>query len=226
MIQLQYFAARRSNTGARFFVYSYPAAWYNIVSKRAEVVSTKTLIINGSPRRDGDTAALVAAFMAELKGEARVVTCQDDIAPCSDCRCCWERPGCAIHDGMQAVYDYIAECDNIVLASPIWYSSLSGPMLNIASRLQTLFIGRFRRGEDHTPNKNGVLILTGAQPHTKAAPEQSAMTIMRNMRVMSPLAATVYSLNTDNIPAAEDAAALLQARNAAHILNSRCDMEG
>ena len=52
------------------------------------------------------------------------------------------------------------------------------------------------------------------------------MTIMRNMRVMSPLAATVYSLNTDNIPAAEDAAALLQARNAAHILNSRCDMEG
>lgn len=186
----------------------------------------KTLIINGSPRKDGDTATLVAAFMAELKGEVRVVTCRDDIAPCNDCRYCWERSGCAIKDGMQAVYDYIDKCENIVLASPIWYSALSGPMLNIASRLQTLFIGRFRRGEDHTPNKNGVLILTGAQPHTKAAPEQSALTIMRNMRVMRPLAATVYSLNTDNIPAAEDAAALAQARSAAHILNSRCDMEG
>lgn len=182
----------------------------------------KTLIINGSPRKDGDTAALVAAFMAELNGEARVVTCRDDIAPCCDCRFCWARPGCAITDGMQSVYNYIDECDNIVLASPIWYSSLSGPLLNIASRLQTLFMGRFRRGESNTPNKNGVLILTGAQPRTKAAPEQSAMIIMRNMRVMQPLAATVYSLNTDEIPAAEDANALAQAHAAAHILNSLC----
>lgn len=184
----------------------------------------KTLIINGSPRKNGDTAALLAAFMADLKGETRVVSCENEIAPCCDCRCCWERPGCAIKDGMQAVYDYIAQCDNIVLASPIWYSALSGPTLNIASRLQTLFIGRYRRGEDHTPNKNGVLILTGAQAYTKTAPEQSALTIMRNMRVMQPLAATVYSLNTDNIPAAEDANALAQARDAARILNSRCNM--
>lgn len=186
----------------------------------------KTLIINGSPRIDGDTSALVAAFLAELKGETLVMSCRDDIAPCNDCRFCHEHPGCAINDRMQAVYDYIEECDNIVLASPIWYSSLSGPMLNIASRLQTLFMGRYRRGEAHIPTRNGVLILVGAQPHTKAAPEQAALTIMRNMRVMRPLAATVYSLNTDNVPAAEDAAALAQARDAARILNSCGGMDG
>jgi len=184
----------------------------------------RTLVINGSPRKIGDTQALLAAFLSELKGDVKVVTWQDDISPCIDCRACWTKPGCAIEDGMQDVYRYIEECDNVVLASPIWFSSLSGPMLNIASRLQTLFMGRFRRGEKHEPTKNGVLILTGAQPKTKDGPEANAMTILRNMRVKRPLTAAIFSMDTDNIPARDDAEALLMAREAARRLNELCGM--
>ena len=32
---------------------------------------------------------------------------------------------------MGSVYQYVAECDNMVIASPIWLSSLSGPLLSI-----------------------------------------------------------------------------------------------
>lgn len=182
----------------------------------------KTLVINGSPKKNGDTQALLDAFLAELKGDVKIVTWQDDISPCVDCRACWIKPGCAIRDDMQEVYDYLTDCDNVVLASPIWFSSLSGPALNIASRFQTLFAARFKRGEKKAADKNGVLILTGAQPETKDGPEANAMTIMRNMRVKKPLAAKVYSLNTDRIPAKMDDEALLQARKAAKTLNELC----
>lgn len=179
----------------------------------------KTLILNGSPKKNGDTSALIHAFLEELNGEVRIVTLDDDISPCLDCRYCWEHNGCAIQDDMQEIYLYHAECNNVVLASPIWFSSLSGPLLNIASRMQTLFIGRSRRREIQEANKNGVLLLTGAQVQTKDAPERAALMIMQTMLVKHPLVAKVYSLDTDNTPACMDIHALAQAHDAARILN-------
>ncbi|MDO4741083.1 MAG: flavodoxin family protein, partial [Eubacteriales bacterium] len=143
----------------------------------------KTLVINGATRPDGDTQALLDAFLQELSGETMIVSRKDAISPCIDCRRCWTQPGCAINDDMQSVYRFHEQCDNIVIASPIWYSSLSGPALNILSRMQSLFAARFRRGERRAAEKNGVLILVGAQPETKDAPLFSALTVMRTMQV-------------------------------------------
>lgn len=182
----------------------------------------KTLIINGSPRKGGDTEAIINALVARLDGEYRVVGMGEDISPCVDCRWCWNNDGCCIRDGMQDVYEYWKECDNVVFASPIWFSSLSGPALNIASRFQTSFIARFRRKIPSPPTKNGVLILVGAQPGTEAGPEKNAYTILRNMNVKTPLAAVIKSMNTDDVPAKDDAAALRDAANAAAELNRLC----
>lgn len=179
----------------------------------------KTLIINGSPRKGGDTEALINALTAQLEGEIRTIGWRDDISPCVDCRWCWENDGCAIRDGMQAVYEYWRECDNVVFASPVWFSSLSGPALNIASRFQMSFIARFRRKIPSPAVKNGVLILVGAQPGTEAIPEQNARTILRNMNVKVPLIAVIKSMNTDNVPAKDDMAALEMAQRAAMELN-------
>ena len=182
----------------------------------------KTLIVNGSPRKNGDAQALLEAFLSELQGEVRMVTWQDDISPCIDCRFCWKESGCAVKDGMQEIYRFHAQCDNVVLLSPIWFSSLSGPLLNIASRFQTLFIGRFRRGEKQNADKNSVLMLVGAQKETMHAPRAAAMVILRTMRAKVPPAAEVYSLNTDRMPAKRDENALEQARMAARRLNELC----
>ena len=179
----------------------------------------KTLIINGSPRTGGDTEALINAFIARLDGEYRIVSHRDAISPCVDCRFCWQNDGCAINDEMQSVYEYWRASDNVVLASPIWFSSLSGPALNIASRFQTSFIARFRRRIPSPPTKNGVLMLVGAQPGTEKHPEENARMILRNMNVKLPLAATIRSMNTDNVPAKYDAAAISAAEAAAEALN-------
>ena len=180
----------------------------------------KTLILNGSPKKDGDTAILINEFTKNLKGEVKILSCFDKISPCNDCRFCWENHGCSIDDEMQKVYPYLDECDNIVLASPIWFSSLSGPLLNICSRIQTLFAATCFRGETKiSKEKNGVIILVGAEKGTETTPTANALTIMKFMNVRRPCIATVYSLDTNNVPAEQDNVAMKYAREAALLLN-------
>lgn len=82
----------------------------------------KTLIFNGSPRKNGDTMTLVNEFIKYLDGEYKIIDAYDsNIKPCIDCRYCWENKGCCQNDEMQKVYDYIQECDNILIASPIYF---------------------------------------------------------------------------------------------------------
>ena len=180
----------------------------------------KTLIVNGSPKKDGDTAALVNEIAKSLIGEVQTISCFEKINPCNDCRYCWKNPGCCIDDEMQKIYPYLDECDNIVLASPIWFSSLSGPLLTICSRIQTLYAASYFRGEPKKNNtKNGVIIIVGAEKGTETIPTTNALTILKFMYARQPCVATVYSLDTNNVPAEQDIVAMENARKAALMLN-------
>ena len=80
----------------------------------------KTLILNGSPRKNGDTAQLLELAKAQLQGTYYVVSAYTaDIHPCIDCRHCQKQFGCIFADEMEAVYTYLKDCDRILLASPI-----------------------------------------------------------------------------------------------------------
>lgn len=70
----------------------------------------KTLILNGSPRKDGDTVSLINKMLPRLQGEYKIIDCYTaDIAPCIDCRCCREKLSCPIKDEMQDIYAYLSE---------------------------------------------------------------------------------------------------------------------
>lgn len=180
----------------------------------------KTLVLNGSPRRDGDTVALLAPFLGHLRGEVRVLSCHDCASPCIDCRYCWQGEGCCLDDGLKNMYPYFEACDNIVLASPVWFSELSGPLLNLASRfVQPYFAaGHFRGRHIKMKVKKGALFLCGGEPGTEKRAAETALTIMKFMRAM-PCVATVTSMNTNDLPAEDDGAALERARDAALLLN-------
>ena len=93
----------------------------------------KTLIFMGSPRLHGDTAGLLELLTRKLGGEWKIVDAyRARISPCIDCRYCRQHPGCSIQDEMQEVYKYIEDCDNIVIASPIYFSELTGKLLDVA----------------------------------------------------------------------------------------------
>ena len=75
----------------------------------------KTLILNGSPRKNGDTVGLINKLTEQLNGEYKIVDVYySDISACVDCRYCWNNDGCSIKDEMTEIYYYIADCDNVV----------------------------------------------------------------------------------------------------------------
>lgn len=74
---------------------------------RNEIVM-KTLILNGSPRINGDTNSLIKYITSKKIDEYKTVNVyRCDISPCLDCRYCWNNNGCSINDEMQDVYKYI-----------------------------------------------------------------------------------------------------------------------
>ncbi len=172
----------------------------------------KTLVLFGSPHKDGDTAALWAAVSEKLPGEVKFVSAYDcGISPCIDCRFCWEHPGCAIQDGMQDIYAYLGRCDNVVIASPIYFSELTGPLLGLASRLQTYWAARFFRKEPAPGGvKRGALLLAGGGDGSPAKAEGTARTLFRF--VNAQCVGEAFSLHTNEIPASEDEQAMQKAR--------------
>ena len=102
----------------------------------------KTLILMGSPRREGNTAALTVPFMDELKAaghEVEMVWLYDkEILPCLACRACqkdWTIFGCARKDDVQEIFNQIFSADLIVFATPIYCWYCTAPMKALMDRL-------------------------------------------------------------------------------------------
>lgn len=181
----------------------------------------KTLIINGSPRIGGDTESLIDIIRKNLVGECRVLNAyRCNISPCMDCRYCWEKSGCAIEDEMQEIYDYIQVCDNVVIASPIYFSELTGRLLDVGSRLQTYFCARFFRKEEVIPkSKKGAVILVGGGDGHMDKAYETACTLLHHMNCHT-IHEGVFSHNTNERPAISDEQALVGIRNMIEFLET------
>lgn len=169
----------------------------------------KTLILNGSPRKNGDTASLIGLVARRLTGEVTVVDAyRRDVSPCLDCRRCWRENGCAIDDGMREIDEAIQACDNILIASPLYFSELTGRLLDVGSRLQAYFCARHFRGEEPIPKpkKGAVILVGGGDGHADSA-YRTACVLLRHMNCRE-IHEAVCSHNTNARPAIEDEAAL------------------
>ncbi len=181
----------------------------------------KTLILNASPRPDGDVAALLSAVKAGLRGpveELRLFHAR--LSPCVDCRRCAETPGCAIRDEMDAVYadDY----DAVLVAAPVYFGDLPGPLLNVLSRLQAYYMARLAlKSPIPLRPKRGALILTGGGHGRPEGALKHASQLLRALNAADFETHTVLSLRTDELPAAEDEAALAAARTLAGWLDGK-----
>ena len=161
----------------------------------------KTLVINGSPRKNGYTSAMAEELVHCLAGETAVIeTYRAGVSPCTDCRYCWEHPACSIADAMQQHYRQIDEADNIVIASPIYFYELTGSLLSWASRLQVLYTAKTMRGTPllrQKPRTGGVLLVDGGNGKWQTALAMGN----RLLRVMeAEPVGHVYFSGTDHAP--------------------------
>ena len=162
----------------------------------------KTLILNGSPRKNGDTVSLIRKLTENLKGEFKIIDAyRSPISPCVDCRYCREHHGCKINDAMQEIYPYIQECDNIVIASPIYFSELTGKLLDLGSRLQTYYCADvFRKEMPILKSKKGAVILVGGGHGSAEKAYNTACILLHHMNCYQ-IHEMLYSHDTDRHPA-------------------------
>ena len=107
-------------------------------------MSKKIVILNGSPRKKGNTSALVKAFTEGAESAGNTVTefflNGMDIHGCRGCfggHSSQECP-CVQKDDMNQIYPAVKECDVVVLASPLYYWNMSGQLRTAVYRLFAL----------------------------------------------------------------------------------------
>ena len=180
----------------------------------------KTLILNGSPREEGNTAFIVKEIARRLDGEYRIVDADRcNISPCVDCRHCKTNNDCAINDEMKEIYEYIEECDNILIASPIYFSELTGKLLDIGSRLQKYFCARYFRHENPLPKpKRGAAVLVGGSGKDMNKSWDTAKILLHQMNC-TQIHKALCCRSTDTVVAADNAEAAVEIKNLIQFFN-------
>lgn len=122
---------------------------------------------------------------------------------------------------MQEIYRFIETCDNVVIASPIYFSELTGKMLDVFSRLQMYFSARyFLRKTPEIKEKKGAVILSGGGTGDPQKAYETAVCLLHciNTAKIHPL---ICSHNTDIVPASEDKSVIAEIKSAADFLNAK-----
>lgn len=126
----------------------------------------KIMIIDGGPRRNMNTAAMVAAFaegVYEGGGEAKVVRLYDiDYKGCRSCMKCklkgQQVTYCQFPDGLTEILRECAEANGLVLASPIYYGEITGMMRAFWERLTFPWLN-YSKGTLIAPKKTSVAFI-------------------------------------------------------------------
>lgn len=125
----------------------------------------KTLVIMGSARKNGHTSQMVNLLLEHLEGEAEIIdSYRTEVKPCMDCRFCWSKKECVIKDEMQEIYQKVEEADHIILASPIYFHSVTGKMKALIDRFQVYWAGHLRNDMPPAPVRSGAILMVGGAP--------------------------------------------------------------
>ena len=98
------------------------------------------LVLQGSPRPDGNTARLARALADGAGGQAEIFSvCAHTIRPCLGCNACAAAPGhvCVQRDDMRLLYDKLRQTRTLVIASPVYFYGVSAQLKAAVDRLHT-----------------------------------------------------------------------------------------
>ena len=94
-------------------------------------MAKKVLVLLGSPRRKGNSAILadqISKGAKTMRAKVEIIFLHGrNIAPCKACFTCQGKgsKGCSIKDDMQDIYVKLVEADAWVIASPVYWFTMS-----------------------------------------------------------------------------------------------------
>ena len=125
-------------------------------------------VLFGGPHKHGNTAKLLAKVLDGAKSQGHSVELfhlvDMDIRPCKGCMAC-KKPkanGCVQKDDMGKIYEALRQCDLLILASPMYWWNLAGPLKDAVDRFFAL---PFAAGREQSifAGKKLMLVMTSGQ---------------------------------------------------------------
>ncbi|MCI6014533.1 MAG: flavodoxin family protein [Coprobacillus sp.] len=99
----------------------------------------KVLLINGSPRKNGNTSLALAEmekiFALENIEVIKYEIGTKNIRGCIACGTCHAKGKCAFDDDVNYLVSKLHECDGVVIATPVYYASANGSLISLLDRL-------------------------------------------------------------------------------------------
>lgn len=106
---------------------------------------SKIVVITGSPRKKGNTTAMVQAFAdaAEARGHdvVRFDAALSNVGGCHACETCFQSGNaCTYDDDFNTVAPDILEADGLVFAVPVYWYSFPGQVKNVIDKLYSFCV--------------------------------------------------------------------------------------
>jgi len=110
-------------------------------------MGAKILAIYGSPRRKGNTATLLKRAVqgaCDAGAEVDEVLLRDlKMSPCLEIYGCKETGRCVIQDDFQKISEQLLTCRGLMLASPIFFYTVSAHTKILMDRCQSLWVKKY-----------------------------------------------------------------------------------
>ncbi len=130
----------------------------------------KLCAVFGSPRRKGNTSILLRKAIdgaKDAEAEVTEIILRDKkISPCLEIYGCRDSGKCVIKDDFHEIIDHMLESDGVILASPIFFYSLSAHTKILIDRCQSLWMKKYYidkiNRKNWVPKRKGLFISAGA----------------------------------------------------------------
>ncbi len=134
------------------------------------MTTPKIIAIYGSPRRNGNTATLLQKAVEGARdggAEVEEIVLRDlKMSPCLEIYGCKNAGECRLKDDFQTARDQILASQGLMLASPVFFYTVSAHTKILMDRFQSLWVKKYwidetRKGQPNTQRK-GLFIAVGA----------------------------------------------------------------
>ena len=140
-------------------------------------MSRSIVVLSGSPRKDGNTVRLTEAFIDGAQATGKEIALFSvaglRIGGCRGCGHCFKHQGVCIQtDDMPPILDALRKADVLVLASPVYFFSVTAQIKLAIDRFFALL-------EVGTPVKRAALLMTCGD--AKKAAAEPAVSMFRQI---------------------------------------------
>ncbi len=129
----------------------------------------KILVLNGSPRKQGSTAAMAEEISKAASEQGAVIRSYYlngmNIKGCQSCYACkGESHSCILQDDMQELYNEIAAASGIIFATPVYMWQMTAQLKQVIDRLYPFLKPDY--SSYLAPGKKVLLAVTQGRPDT------------------------------------------------------------